>query len=107
MKFIGGCKSFYHFKECLLEVINLYEKKDVYQERKLSITRSLEFYFIIIEEYDLIIHKDLNIIKKKYKDYLINNTINTQDNIKYIDNIDNYISIRDVTSSESESEKDN
>ena len=34
MKFIGGCKTFYHFKKCIFEVIKLYDRYEVYQEKK-------------------------------------------------------------------------
>ena len=44
LKFIGGCKSLYNFERSLKEVITLYNNTPVYQERNISITRSLQYY---------------------------------------------------------------
>ena len=27
MKFVGGCKTFYNFKNCVIDIIEMYEKK--------------------------------------------------------------------------------
>ena len=73
-KYIGGCKTFYSFKNCILEIIDFYtNKQEIYQERNVSITRSLEYYIknkIII---DLIEHDTLKEIKKEYKNFLFEN----------------------------------
>ena len=44
-KYIGGCKTFYSFKNSILDIIDFYTNKiDVYQERNVSISISLEYY---------------------------------------------------------------
>ena len=43
-KYIGGCKNLFNFKNCLSDVINVYKNSKIYQEKNISITRSLEHY---------------------------------------------------------------
>ena len=33
-KYIGACKTLYHFKKAFLDLIELYNIKDTYQEKK-------------------------------------------------------------------------
>lgn len=42
IKYIGGCKTFYAFNNCIFDFYS--NKHDIYQEKNVSITRSLEYY---------------------------------------------------------------
>ena len=67
-KYIGGCKTYYAFKNCILDIIDFYTNKQViYQERNISITRSLAFYVKNRLIIDIIKHETLKKIKSEYK----------------------------------------
>ena len=72
-KFIGFCKTMHNFKLALKDVVTLYEMNGIYKEKKLSITRALEHYVRIKNEFDLITFEELLNIKKEYKKYLESN----------------------------------
>ena len=44
-KFVGGCKTFYNFKNSIIDIIDLYKNNTrIYQEKNVSISRSLDYY---------------------------------------------------------------
>ena len=53
-KFVGFCKTLYNYKNSLIDVISIYEIKNKYIEKKISITRVLEHYIKSKNEYALI-----------------------------------------------------
>jgi len=59
MKFVGGWKTFYNFKTCITDVINLYNDRKPYQEINISITRALEYYVKNKLVITLFSHQDL------------------------------------------------
>jgi len=71
-KFIGFCPAMYNYKNTLTEVISLYEMKNVYKEKKLSLTRALQNYVKSKNDFDLMDNNDIKKIKANYKDYLKN-----------------------------------
>ena len=91
MKFIGGCKTFFNFKNCLIDIIDMYEKntKD-YQEINVSITRVLEYYVRKTLVINLIKHDDLKKIKIEYKKYMLDNKYPILENDYDSDSISNY-----------------
>ena len=72
-KFLGFFKTMNNFKNALIDVINLYDMKEKYIEKKLSLTRALEHYIKIKNNFDLITLEDIKLIKRTYKEYLQNN----------------------------------
>ena len=82
-KYIGFCKTMYNFKNAILDTIILYTMHNTYQEKKLSITRSLEHYVKTKEHFDLIENKDLKKIKDMYKEYLLKNKLPLNDLNEY------------------------
>ena len=72
-KYIGGAKTFYHFKNALMEILELYKTKNEYKPRYLSITRALAYFCERNDICQLITAKDLTNIMKEYKFYLNNN----------------------------------
>ena len=107
-KLIGLCRTMYNYKRALVEVISLYEMKDKYIERKISITRALEHYIKIKDNFDLINHEIIKEIKKEYVKYLegnnlplgdINNSNNDSDT-----NSDYYVKRKEEDIYESEEE---
>ena len=72
MKFIGGCKTFFNFKNCIIDIIDIYEKNNkVYQEINGSITRALEYYVKKNLIITLIKNEDLKKIKTDYKKFML------------------------------------
>ena len=80
----------YHFKLALLELISLYNNKGVYQEKKLSTSRAIEYYIKRNDIINLINQKDFEIIKKEYKEYLDKNKIPLSNNNYERDEDENY-----------------
>ena len=72
-KYMGGAKTFYHFKNALMEILELYKTKNEYKPRYLSITRALAYFCERNDICQLITANDLINIMKEYKFYLINN----------------------------------
>ena len=68
--YIGGTKTFSHFKTALFEILDLYKNKNEYKPRKLSITRALAYYTNNNEVNDLIKYSSLKTIKDSYKKYI-------------------------------------
>mgnify|MGYP002624394402 CR=1 FL=1 len=81
-KFIRICKTLYHFKKAIRDLIDIYDKHPVYQEKKLCITRALEHYVKRNEIINLITHNDFELLKESYKKYLNKNKLSSDD--KYI-----------------------
>ena len=111
-KYIGGCKTLYNFKNCLLDVINLYNNSKIYQEKNVSISRSLEHYVKTKLIFDLIKHEDLKLIKEEYKKYLLEIKYPIIEESYDSDVISNYEKkkpnfISDTSSSESQDNKIN
>ena len=91
MKFIGGCKTFFNFKNCILDIIDMYNMNTkVYQEINGSITRSLEYYVKKALVINLIKHEDLKKIKFEYKKYMLDNKYPILENDYDSDSISNY-----------------
>ena len=65
----------FNFKNAILEIIDLYNIHNTYQERKLSISDALEHYVKINNSFDLIKFKVLKNIKNLYKEFLLKNKI--------------------------------
>lgn len=90
-KYIRGCKILYNFNNCLSDVINLYNNSKIYQEKNISITRSLEHYIKKKLILDLIKHDDFKIIKKNYKKYLLENKYTIiEESYDYSDELSKY-----------------
>ena len=111
-KFVGGCKTYFTFKNCILEIIEFYSKKiNNYQERNVSITRSLAHYVKNNLIIDLIEHDSLKKIKADYKEFLKSNRYPINENEYDSDSISNYEkkipSHIELTSSESSNEEEN
>ena len=64
-----------NFNNAIIDTINLYKMHNIYQERKLSITRALEHYVKNNVSFDIISFKELKKIKLSYKDYMENNNL--------------------------------
>ena len=108
-KYIVGCKTFYSFKNSILDIIDFYTNKiDVYQERNVSITRSLEYYVKIKLIINLINNDSLKAIKKEYKDFLVKNKYPFNQNNYDSDSLSNYEKKKPffINSSDSESEEE-
>ena len=58
-KLVGFCKTMFNYKRALLEVITLYEMKDPYKDKKISITRAIEHYCKSKTYFDLITYEDI------------------------------------------------
>ena len=69
-KYIGKCKTLQHFKKAIIDLIDIYNVKKCYQEKKLSTSRALAYYVIRNEVINLINTKDMDKIKLAYKEYL-------------------------------------
>ena len=82
-KFVGFCKTMNNFKNALIDVINLYDMKEKYIEKKLSLTRAFEHFITIKNNFDLITLEDIKLIKRTYKEYLQNNNL-PLDNINIV-----------------------
>ena len=65
----------FNFNNAIIDTINLYKMHNIYQERKLSITRALEHYVKNNVSFDIISFKELKKIKLSYKDYMENNNL--------------------------------
>ena len=74
-KYIGFCRTMFNFNNAIIDTINLYKMHNIYQERKLSITRALEHYVKNNVSFDIISFKELKKIKLSYKDYMENNNL--------------------------------
>ena len=72
------------------ELISLYNNKGVYQEKKLSTSRAIEYYIKRNDIINLINQKDFEIIKKEYKEYLDKNKIPLSNNNYESDEDENY-----------------
>ena len=46
INYVGGCNTFFNFCKVLNEFKNYFDNKEVYDEKKLSITRSLNYNVI-------------------------------------------------------------
>ena len=44
LKYIGVCKSYYGFRNAILELINIFKEKKPYEEKYCSITHALDYY---------------------------------------------------------------
>ena len=111
MKFIGGCKTFFNFKNCIKDIIDMYEKNNkVYQEINGSITRALEYYVKKTLVITLIKNEDLKKIKMEYKKFMLDNKYPMLENSYDSDSISNYEkkipSFIDITSSSDSEEND-
>ena len=53
-KYIGFCRTMLKFNNAIIDTINLYKMHNIYQERKLSITRALEHYVKNNVSFDII-----------------------------------------------------
>ena len=42
--YIGVCKSYYGFRNAILELFNIYKEKKPYKEKYCSITGALDYY---------------------------------------------------------------
>ena len=90
-KYIGGCKTFYSFKNIILDIIDFYTNKiDVYQERNVSVSRSLEYYVKNKLIINLIDNYSLKAIKNEYKDFLAKNKYPFNENNYDSDSLSNY-----------------
>ena len=74
-KFIGFCKTMFNYKNALIDVIELYEMKNKYIDKKISLTRALVHYVKSKDTFDLITHKEISHIKSSYKEFLISNQL--------------------------------
>ena len=74
-KFIGFCKTMFNYKNALLDVIELYEMKNKYTDKKISLTRALMHYVKSRDTFDLITHKEISHIKSNYKEFLKSNQL--------------------------------
>ena len=74
LHFIKSKKTFWNFHECLLEIFYIFKNKNKYVEKKISITRALQYYIENIdnEEIELIDYRDLKNIKLEYEKNLKN-----------------------------------
>ena len=69
-QYIGKTKTFFHFKSAIKNLIEIYNVKNIYQEKKLSTSRALAYYTKRNNIIHLINLKDMEKIKNSYKEYL-------------------------------------
>ena len=62
-KYVGGTKTFYHFKHALIEILDLYKYKNEYKNNKNSMTRVLAYYTMRNDIRDIIKYDTLKEIK--------------------------------------------
>lgn len=90
-KFVGGCKTFYNFKNCIIDIIDFFTNKTkIYQETNISNTRSLEFYVKKNLVVNLISNEDLKKIKLNLKNYMKENKYPYLENEYDSDSFSNY-----------------
>ena len=102
----------FNYKNSLIDVIGLYEMKNKYIDKKISLTRALVHYVKSKDTFDLITHKEISHIKSIYKEFLISNQLpldelisdNESDKSDYYYNKqeNNYYTSEDESSSVSE-----
>ena len=106
-KYIGACKTLFNFRNAIKDIISFYNAKTIYQEKKISITKGLEFYVKQTTNFNIITNDTLKKIKEKYKNYLKNNNFPiNMNNSDLSDNTDYYEIKGEESISESE-EDDN
>ena len=44
LRFVDSCKSILNFEKSIKKLIEIYDNRNVYQERNISITRAFQFY---------------------------------------------------------------
>ena len=59
----------FNYKNALIDVIGLYEMKNKYTDKKISLTKALAYYVKSKDTFDLITHKEINNIKSNYKKF--------------------------------------
>ena len=69
-KYIRYSKTMLNFKNCLSDIIKIYEQNATYKEKNVSLTRSLEHYFKINNKFEIITYNNIKDILNLYKDYL-------------------------------------
>ena len=110
--YIGLTKDFYTFSRSILELMDLFKTKDVYEDKYCSITRALAYYAHKNDNTDLITNQDLKNILKDYINYRKKNNLpldNKLENNKEYDIIykekklfsdndlsDNYVNLSDL-----------
>ncbi len=70
------------FKNCLSDIIKVYEQNVTYKEKNVSLTRSLEHYVIINNKFEIITYNNIKDIRNLYKDYLKENNLPIDEQIK-------------------------
>ena len=65
----------FNFKNCITDIIKIYEQNATYKEKNISLTRSLEHYVKINDKFELIKVKEIKNILNLYKDYLKENNL--------------------------------
>ena len=89
-KYIGKCKTLQHFKKAIIDLIDIYNVKKCYQEKKLRTSRALAYFVSRNDVINLINIKDLEKIKQTYKEYLKKNKIPFENTNYESDSEDNY-----------------
>ena len=69
-KYVGGAKTFFHFKKALFDILDLYKEHREYKNRYISITRALAFQCKNNNIIDLITKDDIISYMREYKNYL-------------------------------------
>ena len=103
-KYIGKCKTLEHFKKAVIDLLEMYNVKNCYQEKKLSTSRALAYYINRNTNIKLISAKDLEKIKQSYKEYLKKNKIPYDNSNFESDDEDNY---NKILESDNNSDSDN
>ena len=62
-KYVGMYKTIFNYKNALIDIISFYNLKNIYQERRCSLTRTLEDYVKIETEFKLITNESIKDIK--------------------------------------------
>ena len=72
---IGFCKSYFSFSHAILDLIHFFDNKNKYEERYVSITRSLDYYVKKSKNIKLITNEDLTTIKEEYDKFRSKNKL--------------------------------
>ena len=106
-QYIGKTKTIFHFKSAIKNLIEIYNVKNIYQEKKLSTSRALAYYTKRNNIIHLINLKDMEKIKNSYKEYLKKNKIPFIDNNYDSDEDENYEKLKEKGyNSESDTEEE-
>ena len=78
----------YNFKNCIKDIVKVYNSYSEYKEKHVSITRAFMHYINSKNNLEFITYDYVKKIKKNYKDYLINNNLSLDEENNNSENSD-------------------